>query len=103
MSEVLEACRRARTAAAGLAPLSRAVKDAALLSMADALEEATAAVLAANAEDVEAGRANGTSESLLDRLALTPERVSAMADGLRHVATLPDPVGEVVRGSTLAN
>jgi glutamate-5-semialdehyde dehydrogenase len=103
MSEVLEACRRARTAAAGLAPLPRAVKDAALLSMADALEEATAAILAANAEDVEAGRANGTSESLLDRLALTPERVTAMADGLRHVATLPDPVGEVVRGSTLAN
>ncbi|MDP9183192.1 MAG: glutamate-5-semialdehyde dehydrogenase [Actinomycetota bacterium] len=103
MSEVLEACRRARTAAAGLAPLPRTVKDAALLAMADALEEHTAAILAANAEDVGAGRAAGTSEALLDRLALTPARVSAMAEGLRHVATLPDPVGEVVRGSTLAN
>src|SRR5687768_3475947 len=103
MSEVLEACRRARTAAAGLAPLTRAVKDAALESMADALEGATERVLAANAEDVDAGREAGTSESLLDRLALTPERVTAMADGLRHVASLPDPVGEVVRGGTLAN
>jgi glutamate-5-semialdehyde dehydrogenase len=103
MSEVVEACRRARTAAAGLAPLPRTVKDAALLAMADALEQQTAAILAANAEDVDAGRAAGTSEALLDRLALTPARVAAMADGLRHVATLPDPVGEVVRGSTLAN
>jgi glutamate-5-semialdehyde dehydrogenase len=103
MSEVLEACRRARTAAAGLAPLPRAVKDAALLAMADALERESDAILAANAEDVEAGRAAGTSEALLDRLALTTERVKAMADGLRHVATLPDPIGEVVRGSRLAN
>ena len=103
MSEVLEACRRARTAAAGLAPLSRAVKDAALLAMADALEARADEVLAANALDVDAGREAGTSEALLDRLALTPDRVRAMADGLRHVATLPDPVGEVVRGSTLAN
>jgi glutamate-5-semialdehyde dehydrogenase len=103
MSEVLEACHRARTAAAGLAPLPRSVKDAALLAMADALEQQTAAILVANAEDVDAGRAAGTTEALLDRLALTPARVAAMADGLRHVATLPDPVGEVVRGSTLAN
>jgi glutamate-5-semialdehyde dehydrogenase len=103
MSEVLEACRRARTAAAGLAPLSRAVKDAALLAMADALEARSAEVLTANAEDVAAARDAGTSEALIDRLALTPDRVTAMADGLRHVATLPDPVGEVVRGSTLAN
>ncbi|HWG93537.1 MAG TPA: glutamate-5-semialdehyde dehydrogenase, partial [Mycobacteriales bacterium] len=60
-------------------------------------------VLAANADDVAAGREAGTSEALLDRLSLTPSRVEAMADGLRHVATLPDPVGEVVRGSTLPN
>jgi glutamate-5-semialdehyde dehydrogenase len=103
MSEVLDACRRARTAAAGLAPLNRQRKDAALLAMADALVAETARILAANAEDVEAGRAEGTSESLLDRLALTEARVEAMADGLRHVASLPDPVGEVVRGSNLPN
>ena len=103
MSEVLEAARRARTAAAGLAPLERQAKDAALVAMAAALEAAADDVLSANAEDVQAGREAGTSESLLDRLALTPARITAMADGLRHVATLPDPVGEVVRGSSLPN
>jgi glutamate-5-semialdehyde dehydrogenase len=103
MSEVLEAARRARTAAAGLAPLERQAKDAALLAMATALEGAVDDVLAANARDVDAGREAGTSASLLDRLTLTPARVTAMADGLRHVATLPDPVGEVVRGSSLPN
>ncbi len=103
MSEVLDACRRARTAAAGLAPLTRQAKDAALLAMADALLAQSERILAANAEDVAAGREAGTTEALLDRLALTPSRVEAMADGLRHVATLPDPVGEVVRGSSLPN
>ncbi|MCW2614718.1 MAG: glutamate-5-semialdehyde dehydrogenase [Frankiales bacterium] len=103
MSEVLDVAKRARTAAAGLAPLPRKDKDAALLAMADALVAHSDRILAANAEDVTAGREGGTSESLLDRLALTPARVEAMADGLRHVATLPDPVGEVVRGSSLPN
>jgi glutamate-5-semialdehyde dehydrogenase len=103
MSEVLEAARRAKTAAAALAPLPRQAKDAALLAMADALDKHADDVLAANEGDVEAGRAAGTSEALLDRLSLTRSRVEAMADGLRHVATLPDPVGEVVRGSTLPN
>jgi glutamate-5-semialdehyde dehydrogenase len=103
MSEVLEAARRAKTAAAALAPLNREAKDAGLHAIADALARAADDVLAANAQDVDAGRAAGTSEALLDRLALTPARVEAMADGLRHVATLPDPVGEVVRGSSLPN
>jgi glutamate-5-semialdehyde dehydrogenase len=103
MSAVLDVARRARTAAAALAPLPRATKDLALLAMADALFGAQAQILAANGEDVAAGRAEGTSEAMLDRLALTPARIGAMAEGLRHVATLPDPVGEVVRGSTLPN
>ena len=103
MDEVLDVARRAKAAAAALAPLNRRTKDAALHAMADALEAETERVLAANAEDVAAGREAGTSESLLDRLALDAKRVSAMADGLRHVATLPDPVGEVVRGSSLPN
>jgi len=103
MSEVLDAARRARTAAAGLAPLPRADKDAALTAMADALEQGAEQVLAANTGDLDAARDAGTTEALLDRLALSPARVTAMADGLRHVATLPDPVGEVVRGSTLPN
>ena len=103
MSEVVEVAKRARAAAAGLAPLARKDKDAALLAMADALEAQTDRILAANAEDVQAGREGGTTEAMLDRLSLNASRVRAMADGLRHVATLPDPVGEVVRGSSLPN
>ena len=103
MSEVLEVAQRARVAAAGLAPLPRKDKDAALHAMADALVQHTERILQANGEDVTTGRDQGTSEALLDRLALTAARVEAMADGLRHVATLPDPVGEVVRGSSLPN
>ncbi len=94
---------RARLAAHELALATRATKDAALHAMADALEDRRAAVLAANAEDVEAARAAGTGEHLVDRLRLDEDRVAAMAQGLRDVAGLPDPVGEVVRGSTLAN
>ena len=103
MSDVVDAARRAKVAAALLAPLPRRTKDAALLAMADALVANSAKIIQANAEDLAAGRVAGTTEALLDRLALTDQRVTAMADGLRHVATLPDPVGEVVRGSTLPN
>jgi glutamate-5-semialdehyde dehydrogenase len=101
--DVRAVAARAREAAAELAPLTRAHKDAALRAMADALDDATEAVLAANARDVEAGRQAGLSESLVDRLALNPERVAAMAQGLRDVAALPDPVGEVLRGYTQPN
>ena len=103
MSDVVQAARRAKVAAALLAPLPRRTKDAALLAMADALVANSAKIIQANGQDLAAGRAAGTTEALLDRLALTDQRVTAMADGLRHVATLPDPVGEVVRGSTLPN
>jgi glutamate-5-semialdehyde dehydrogenase len=101
--DVRAVAMRARDAAAELGPLSRGAKDAALVAMADALVEATDAVLSANAEDVAAGRAAGTPEALLDRLTLTRERVAAMATGLREIAALPDPVGEVVRGYTRPN
>jgi glutamate-5-semialdehyde dehydrogenase len=97
--EVLAAARRSREAAAGLAPMPRATKDAALLAMADALVEATPQLLAANSGDV----ARDADNPLIDRLRLDETRVAAMADGLRQVAGLPDPVGEVVRGSTLPN
>jgi len=103
MSQVLAVARRAKTAAAALAPLPAGVKDAALRAMAQALEAGVDEVLAANTLDLDAARAAGAGDAQLDRLALTPARVAAMADGLRHVATLPDPVGEVVRGSTLPN
>jgi glutamate-5-semialdehyde dehydrogenase len=100
---VLAAARRAREAAAELAPLHRRAKDAALHEMADALEAATDDILAANARDLDRGRAAGLSDALLDRLALSADRVAAMAAGLRDVAALADPVGEVVRGYTLPN
>src|SRR3954447_9070469 len=94
---------RAREAAQDLALATRAAKDAALTAMADRLVEATEAVLAANAEDLSTAADNGLPEAMLDRLRLDSGRIEAMADGLREVAGLPDPVGEVVRGSTLAN
>jgi glutamate-5-semialdehyde dehydrogenase len=97
--EVLATARKAREAAAALAPTTRAVKDAALLAMADALAAATAEVLEANA----AAGARDPDNPLVDRLRLDEGRIAGMADGLRQVAKLPDPVGEVVRGSTLPN
>lgn len=101
--EVRAVARLAKDAAAELAPLSRAVKDAALHTMADALVENTESILTANAVDVAAGRESGLEESIVDRLALDASRVAAMAQGLRDVAALPDPVGEVIRGYTLPN
>jgi glutamate-5-semialdehyde dehydrogenase len=101
--QVLDVARRARVAAARLAPMPRAAKDHALLAMADALVARTDDVLTANAEDVARGRESGLTEALIDRLSLDAKRVAAMADGLRQVAGLPDPVGEVIRGSTLPN
>src|SRR4051812_37721725 len=94
---------RAREAGYALAVATRSVKDTALQAMAEALQTATAQVLSANAEDVSDATGRGTPEALVDRLRLDAARVEAMAQGLRDVAALPDPVGEVVRGSTLAN
>ena len=101
--QVRAAAARARVAAADLAPLSRARKDAALLAMAEALAGATDDVLQANAVDVAAARAAGTPSAMIDRLRLSAERIAGMAGGLRDVAALPDPVGEVVRGYTRPN
>ncbi|MCW2832011.1 MAG: glutamate-5-semialdehyde dehydrogenase [Aeromicrobium sp.] len=100
---VHDAARRARTAAAILAVTTRAHKDSALLAMADALVAGSTTIVAANADDVEAARAADTGENVIDRLRLDDDRVAAFADGLRDIAGLPDPVGEVVRGSTLSN
>jgi glutamate-5-semialdehyde dehydrogenase len=94
---------RARVASRHLAQAHRAAKDAALHGMAEALVEHTDQVLEANAEDVRRAEESGTPANVVDRLRLTRARVESMADGLREVAGLPDPVGEVVRGSTLAN
>jgi glutamate-5-semialdehyde dehydrogenase len=100
---VLGIARRAKRASRTLATATRATKDAALNALADALIDSAAAIIAANALDLERGQANGTSSGLLDRLTLTPERIEAIADALRELAALPDPVGEIVRGSTLPN
>jgi glutamate-5-semialdehyde dehydrogenase len=102
-SDVRAVAQRARTAARVLAVATRAQKDAALHAMADGLAAASQSVLDANAEDLARAEAAATPANILDRLRLTTERVAAMAQGLRDVAGLPDPVGEVVRGSTLAN
>jgi glutamate-5-semialdehyde dehydrogenase len=103
MSDVVELAKRARVASRDLALATRATKDIALRAMADALDAAVDDVLTANDADVRRARDAGTEDHMIDRLRLTTERVAAMADGLRDLARLPDPVGEVVRGSTLAN
>ena len=100
---VLACARRAREAAVALRTLTRNDKDAAVLAVADALDANAGRVVAANAVDVERAQAAGTSAALVDRLTLTPARVAAIAEALREVAALPDPVGEVIRGYTLPN
>ncbi len=93
--EVREKAQKAREAARHLAYLSTEVKDRALLAMADSLVKNQEGILAANEVDVRAGREKGLSRALIDRLLLTPERIEDMAEGLRAVAALPDPVGEI--------
>ena len=91
--DILLSAREARPA---LQRTSTEEKNAALLAMADALERNTAAILAANAQDMEAARGH-ISEVMLDRLALTEGRIAGMAEGVRQVAALPDPVGQILR------
>jgi glutamate-5-semialdehyde dehydrogenase len=102
-SPVMLAAYRARAAAGELGPVPRAAKDDALQAIADALIVRTQEILAANGEDVARAEESGTSPAIIDRLTLTRERIAAIAADVRHVATLPDPVGEVLRGSTLPN
>ncbi len=100
---VLGVCRAARAASKALATATRATKDAALLAVADALVAQAPRVVAANGRDLERGAAEGLPANLLDRLRLDADRLGAIADAVRDVAALPDPVGEVVRGQTLPN
>jgi glutamate-5-semialdehyde dehydrogenase len=101
--QVHDAARRARVAARILAALPTVAKDQALHVAADALVANTDRILAANADDLRCARAADTPTAMLDRLALDPKRVQGIAAGLRQVAGLPDPVGEVLRGYTLPN
>jgi glutamate-5-semialdehyde dehydrogenase len=100
---VQEQAQKARTAALTLSSATRATKDAALLAMADALAKAETAILEANEHDVSRAEASGTSTALIDRLRLSPDRIAGMVEGLRELAALPDPVGDVVRGWSNAN
>lgn len=95
---VRELAVRARTASRQLAAASTRTKNAALEAMADALMAGSAGILVANARDLDAARERGTSGALLDRLALNEARIAGMAEGLRQIAALPDPVGQILDG-----
>ncbi len=100
---VTDVCRAARRASRVLAQLESGVRDSALEAIADALLERTDEVLEANGRDMEAGREAGLDGGLLDRLRLDEGRIAAMADGVRSIAALPDPVGELIDGWRLPN
>ena len=103
MKTLIESAAAAKAAGMAVAQLTTEQKNAALLAMADALEDRCAEVLTANAADMERERANGMSPDMLDRLMLNEKRVADMALGLRQVAELPDPVGEVMSEWTRPN
>ena len=98
---VIELARAAKAASVPLGRASNAERQAAVRAMADVLRAAAPQILAANAEDMRAAEAAGTSEGLLDRLLLTPERIEGMAAGLDRLAELPDPVGRVLEHRTI--
>jgi glutamate-5-semialdehyde dehydrogenase len=100
---VPETCRAAKRASRPLAALDSAARNGALEAIADGLQTCAPEVLEANARDVDAGRAAGLDSALLDRLSLDPARIQAMADGVRAIAALRDPVGEVIEGFRLPN
>jgi len=100
---VADLCRAAQYASRALATLDSATKNAALHAIADALEARAPEILEANGRDMEAGREGGLSPALLDRLSLDEARVAAIAAGVRSIAALPDPVGEVIDGFRLPN
>src|SRR3954464_4361278 len=102
-ADVTELGRRAKAASRTLGTASTGAKNGALLAAADVLEERVPEILAANREDLDAAAAGGMEAGPLDRLRLPAARVGSMAAGLRQVATLPDPVGEVLDGWTRPN
>ena len=95
--------KKARAAARALALCSKDAKNAALMAMADAIEASGADIIAANAKDLEAAPGYGLNAAAIDRLRLTTDRIRAMAQGVREVAALPDPVGEIIREWTRPN
>src|SRR3954451_11642498 len=97
-----DVCAAANDASRVLAALDTETKNRALIALADALDTRQGEILEANDRDLEAGRANDLSASLLDRLKLSPERLASIASDVRSIAALPDPVGEVIEGGTIA-
>lgn len=102
-TQMHEIGKSAKKASYVLAGVSTEVKNQALQAMARALEERVNMILDANQQDMDAGRAKGLSGALLDRLLLTPDRIKEMAEGLRELVGIPDPVGEVTKMSTRPN
>jgi glutamate-5-semialdehyde dehydrogenase len=100
---VRDICAAAKYASLELAMLGSEVKDGALEAIAAAIEDRAEEILEANTQDVEAGRGSGLAAALIDRLTLTDRRLADMASGLRTIAALPDPVGEVIEGFRLPN
>ncbi|MDX6616475.1 MAG: glutamate-5-semialdehyde dehydrogenase [Solirubrobacterales bacterium] len=100
---VAEVCRAAKAAALRLAVATTEAKNAALVEIAGRIEARKAEILEANAADVEAGREAGLDDALIDRLLLDDERIAGMAEGVRQIVALPDPVGEVIEEKTLEN
>jgi len=103
ISSVAEVCREAKRAARALAQIETATKDRALEAIAAALEARLEEILAANARDMQAGEEADIGEALLDRLRLDEERVAGIAQAVREIVSLPDPVGEVISGARLPN
>ncbi len=100
---VAEICLAAKRASRQLAQIGADVKTEALLGIAKALEEHEQQIISANERDVIAAHENGLNSALIDRLTLTEKRIAAIAAGVRQIAALPDPVGEVIDGHRLAN
>ena len=103
MSNIREWAKNAKLAAKQLATLSTEEKDRALLAMADQLENSCECILEANSRDFKSAEANNTSSAFLDRLRLDAARISSMAEGIREIANLADPVGEIVEEYTRPN
>lgn len=96
MSELVTKCESAKSAAQKLINVSATEKNSALIAIADALIKRTDEILSANKIDIDNAKNNGTREAMIDRLTLTPERIKGISDGVREVATLNDPIGEVI-------
>ena len=94
--ELLEICKQAKAVKGSIGILDTNTKNKVLLKVADALVKDNAYILSENMKDLKNGRANGMSEGLLDRLMLTEDRIEQMADGLRKIVALDDPIGEVL-------